>query len=133
MRQFVLRLNKEQGTTVILTTHDMDDIEALCQRVVVIDKGKLYCDGDLDELRRRVGSGRRLTVDLEHPAPLRIEGAEVVETDGARVVLAFDPEEIAPATLIARVTDRHPVRDLFVENPPIEEIVARLYGDAEEP
>jgi ABC-2 type transport system ATP-binding protein len=128
VREFVGQLNRERGTTVILTTHDMDDIEALCSRVVVIDRGKIFCDGPLEALRSRVGGQRRLTIDLEHEAEVEIEGAQVVESDGLRVVLGFDPNEITSATVVARVTERYAIRDLFVENVPIEQIVAQLYG-----
>ncbi|MCH9681202.1 MAG: ATP-binding cassette domain-containing protein [Deltaproteobacteria bacterium] len=132
VRKFIRELNEQRGTTVILTTHDMDDIEALCSRVVVIDRGKIFCDGDLEALRARVGVERRLTLELEHDAPLSIDGATVVSRNGGQVVLAFDPEQLSTAELIARVTEQHPVRDLLVEKSPIEEIVAKLYDDAQE-
>ncbi len=132
VREFIRELNREHGTTVILTTHDMDDIEALCSRVVVIDRGRIFCDGSLDDLRARVGVERRLTLELEADVPLEIEGARIVEREGPQVVLAFDPRRLSPAALIARITEQHPVRDLLVENPPIEQIVARLYDDARE-
>lgn len=132
VRRFIKRLNVERGTTVILTTHDMDDIEALCERVLVVDKGQVFCDGDLQELRDRVGGDRWLTIDLEADATVELDGARVVDTQGRRVVLSFDPKETTPAELISRVTERYQVRDLFVENPPIEEVITRLYGDVDE-
>ena len=116
--------------TVILSTHDMDDIEALCRRVIVIGDGKVLSDGTLDELRARVSRERWLTVDLEGAGDVAVQDpdATVVRREGARVRLAFDPQRVSPATLIGRITAAHPVRDLFVENPPIESIVARLYA-----
>jgi ABC-2 type transport system ATP-binding protein len=130
VRDFVRGLNRERGVTVILTTHDMDDIEALCPRVLVINAGRLFCDGTLEDLRARVGGERRLIVDLEDAnQTVEDENAVITDRDGHRVTLAFDPRRVAPAKLIARVTAAHRVRDLFVVNPPIEEIVARLYGD----
>jgi ABC-2 type transport system ATP-binding protein len=129
VRDFVKRLNRERGVTVILTTHDLDDIEALCTRVMVIGTGKLLFDGALPALRQRVSPERWLTIDLADgdPAAIAEPDAKVIRREGQRVCLAFDPQVIAPAELIARVTNRHPVRDLFVENPPIETLVARLY------
>ena len=128
VRDFVKRLNRERGVTVILTTHDMDDIEALCTRVMVIGQGRILSDGTLEDLRTRVTRERRLTVDLvDATETLTDPDAAVVSRDGHRVHLSFDPERVSAATLIGRITARHPVRDLFVENPPIEEIIARMY------
>jgi ABC-2 type transport system ATP-binding protein len=127
VREFVRRRNREQGTTVILTTHDMDDIEALCDRVLVIGRGRILSDGSLGRLRALVSPERRLIVDLERECALDVPGARVAEVDGRRVHLSFDPREVSAADLIARVSAAAPVRDLFVENPPIEQIIARLY------
>jgi ABC-2 type transport system ATP-binding protein len=131
VRDFVARLNRERGTTVILTTHDMDDIEALCSRVIVINEGRIFSDGPIRALRARVTSERWLTVDLVHAATPEVEGASVMRQEGNRVVLRFDPERTPTAEVIRRLTARHAVRDLFVENPPIEHIIARLYGRRE--
>ncbi|MBI3890157.1 MAG: ATP-binding cassette domain-containing protein [Candidatus Wallbacteria bacterium] len=129
VRDFVRRLNRERGVTVILTTHDLDDIEALCNRVLVIGQGRILCDGSLAELRGRVTTQRCLTVDLEDAgAVVDCPGAVVVGRDGHRVHLRFDPVQVPAPEMISRFVSRHAVRDLFVENPPIEEIVARLFA-----
>ncbi len=129
VRDFVKRLNRERGVTVILTTHDMDDIEALCTRIMVIGQGRILSDGTLEDLRARVTRERRLIVDLvDETETVADPDAALVSQDGHRVHLSFDPERVSAATLIGRITARHPVRDLFVENPPIEEIIARMYG-----
>ncbi len=131
VRDFVRRLNVERGVTVILTTHDMDDIEALCRRVIVIGAGRILVDGPLADLRGRVLGERRLTLDLVDEAePVADPDVRLIGRDGARVQLAFDPARISATALISRLTARHAVHDLFVENPPIEEVIARLY-DAE--
>jgi len=127
VRDFIKRLNRDRGVTVILTTHDMDDIETLCSRVIVIGNGKILSDGTLADLRARVSRERWLTVDLADDAAIEDPDATLVRRDGARVCLAFDPQIVSPAEMIRRVTSRHAIRDLFVENPPIETIVARLY------
>lgn len=121
VRDFVKKLNAERGVTVILTTHDMDDIEALCPRVLVISKGRIF----LDDLRARVRSERRLIVDLaDGGEAIAYDGARVLVREGRRVTLAFDPARLPASELIARVARDHAIHDLFVENPPIEEIVA---------
>jgi ABC-2 type transport system ATP-binding protein len=129
VRDFVRRLNQQRGVTVILTTHDMDDIEALCTRVIVIAGGQILSDGTLNELRNRVTRERWLTVDLaQADDAISDPDATVIRRDGHRVCLAFDPQLVSPADLIQRLTRAHAIRDLFVENPPIETIIARLYG-----
>lgn len=129
-RDFIREINKESGLTVILTTHDMDDIEALCRRVMVIGKGQILTDGHLKSLRNQISPERLLIVDFENEVK-QLEGiqANVLEYDGNRARLSFNPEEISASALIAEVTALQPVRDLFVENPPIEETIARLYTE----
>lgn len=129
VRDFIKRLNKERNVTVILTTHDMDDIEALCTRVMVIGHGTILSDGTLEALRANVSSERVLIVDLESEGQIEDPNVTVISQEGHRVQLTFDPEKIPTADLIARITAQHPVRDLFVENTPIEEIISRLYKE----
>ena len=129
VRDFIRDLNRRRGVTVLLTTHDMDDIEALCRRVLVIHEGRILTDGTLGDLRAMVTTERRLIVDLAaEDGDVRDADAEVIAREGGRVTLRFDPRRVAPAELIARVTAAHDIRDLFVENPPIEEVIARLYA-----
>jgi ABC-2 type transport system ATP-binding protein len=128
VRDFIRRLNEERGVTVILTTHDMDDIEALCRRILVIEEGRIRFDGTLEALRALVTEERRLVLDLkEEHAQFSGPDAEEVARDGHRVILRFDPTRVSAAALVARILAQHEVNDLTVENPPIEEIIARLY------
>ncbi len=132
VREFVRDLNRDHGVTVMLTTHDMDDIEALCRRVIVIDDGRIFHDGTLDGLRARVTGERRLIVDLADAGDeIADDEAEIIRSDGRRVWLRFDPTKTPAAALIARIAAKHAIRDLFVENPPIEEIIAQLYRGAD--
>jgi len=128
VRDFIRHLNQEQKVTILLTTHDMDDIEALCQRVIVLNEGKVYFDGALTDLRKKVLPERRLVVDLlkEHDR-IAEKNADVIKQEGHRVWLQFNPMIISAPELIARITAKHAVSDLFVENPPIEELIANLY------
>jgi ABC-2 type transport system ATP-binding protein len=131
VREFIAKLNAQRGVTVLLTTHDLDDIEALCRRVILIHEGKILTDGTLEDLRASVTSERRLIVDLADEDGEVVDGeAELIRREGRRVFLRFDPRRTPAAQLIGRITARHAVRDLYVENPPIEEVVARIYGRA---
>ena len=130
VRDFIRGLNRKNEMTIMLTTHDMDDVETLCSRVIVIGDGRLLFDGKLIDLRAKVSSERRLIVDLVDPEDhVEDEKTKFISRDGGRVTLAFNPEKTSAADLIGRVTARSQVRDLFVENPPIEEIIAQLYAD----
>ena len=132
VRDFIKRTNRDRGTTVILTTHDMDDIETLCDRVIVIADGDILSDGSLRDLRARVTRQRWLTVDLKNETDIAaIPGADIISREGHRVRFSFDPKHVPPAEMIRRVTEKHAVLDLFVENPPIEQIIAQLYRDRE--
>ncbi|MCZ6619382.1 MAG: ABC transporter ATP-binding protein [Gammaproteobacteria bacterium] len=122
MRSFVQRQNKERGTTVLLTTHDMDDIEALCTRLLLINHGTLLMDGTVKDLR---SDERRVLVDFEGVPQLSAEHASFArERNGSRVI--FRVRGRVPE-FIADITAHYSVHDLMVEHPPIEETVAELY------
>jgi len=128
IRQFLANINRERGVTVILTTHDLEDITRLCQRVVLIDHGHVIYDGGLEDLRTRFGRQRTLVVDLDEAANgLQVPNAELVRREGPRVWLRFDREATTAAALIAAVAARYRVRDLTVEEPAIEAIVRGIY------
>jgi ABC-2 type transport system ATP-binding protein len=119
------------GGTLLLTTHDMDDVQRLCDRLLVVDRGRLVYDGDLPGLVSVVGAQRVLVVDLTEPAPPLegIDGTELVgvEGDGLRQRLAFFPEDTTAAAVLERVSKVGTVRDLSIEEPDIEDVVRRLY------
>lgn len=129
-RDFIKRFNQERETTVILTTHDMDDIEAICDRVIIINDGKIISDGTLDDLRHQVTHERRIVVDLYNAAPPVLHpDAQLTLQQGNRFHIQFDPERVPAAEMIAHVTASNQVIDLFVENPPIEETIAQIYEE----
>jgi len=131
VRQFIKRLNKERGVTVMLTTHDMDDVEALCRRILLINRGRILLDGTVADLRAQVTRLRRLVVVLREETDwIETDEARVIGRDGPQVTIEFDPEQIAAPDLIHHITSAYGVRDLYVENPPIEEIVAEVYQGA---
>ena len=128
IREFILRINQQRGTTVLLTTHDLADVERLCRRIVIIDRGSLLYDGTVEQLKDVYGQTRRLTVVFAEPqrAPA-IEGAtlEHVERNVAR--FAFERATISADRLIAAVAARYPVEDVSIEEPDLEGIIRHIY------
>lgn len=128
VRAFVRRLNREQGVTVLLTTHDMHDVEALAERVIVIGQGQLLADGSVESLRAGVFTERRLHVDFAGlPPDLAMDGVTVRARGERSLELAFDPAKIPTPMLIATIAAKHAVEDVHVDEPPIEEVIARFY------
>jgi ABC-2 type transport system ATP-binding protein len=107
----------------------MDDIEALCKRLIVISEGKIVSDGSIDVFRSRLRPERRVTVDLAtSDETFSDDDAKTIRREGHRVYLAFDPARVSTSELTRRIIANHSVKDLYIENPPIEEIVAQLYS-----
>jgi ABC-2 type transport system ATP-binding protein len=130
IRRFINHVNSEHGTTVILTTHDLSDVEKLCERVMIIDHGKLLYDGALDVLRDRFGGRRELVVDFdEHYAAPEIVGADILARDERRVTYAFDRGDVAASDLIGQLSEHYRIRDLQVREPDIEETIRRIYEE----
>lgn len=128
LREFLRALNQERGTTLLLTTHDLQDIEALCRRVIVIDHGTAVFDGALDDLHRHGGSTRTLVVDLVDEAPpISIPGADTRRVEGPRQWLSF-PADASAAPLVAAVAAAYDVADLSIHEPAIEDVIRDLYG-----
>lgn len=128
VRQFLVDINRDRGTTVLLTTHDLTDVERLCQRLLIIDHGRVIEDGTVADITERYGIERTLVVDLVEPGPpLDVIGATVTNVDGPRQWLQFRRDEITASELLARVSQQADVRDLSVEEPDIESIVHEIY------
>jgi len=131
LREFLVAERAAYGRTLLLTTHDMGDIERLCDRVLVVDRGRLVYDGSLPGLAAQVGAQRVLVVDLAAPTPDLIGIPATThlgsQADGLRQRLAFDPAATSAAVVLAAVATRAEVRDLSIEEPDIEDVVRRLY------
>ncbi|HEV2066031.1 MAG TPA: ATP-binding cassette domain-containing protein [Thermomicrobiales bacterium] len=131
-RQFIEEINRETGTTIMLTTHDLADVERLCRRIIFIDRGKVLYDGPVAELKRRYAPYRMLDVTLAmdgagtETGGLDLPGAEIMERGEARLLIRFDPEAIAVTDLIAAVIARHPVSDISIVEPSLEGVVREI-------
>ncbi len=132
VRGFLADFGARGDTTIVLTTHDLADIERLCRRLVVIDHGRVVHDGSLEQLHARYASRRRVVIDLDEPLaqPLDLAGADLIETavEGRRLVFALR-EGTGAGELVARLASVAALRDLTVVEPDIEDVVARLYAE----
>lgn len=134
IRQFLRAINREFRTTVLLTTHDLDDIEELCRRIMIIDHGKLLYDGQLSDLKSRLLRTKQIKFVLKDrsqsaaAADFSREGLEVVQVDELTYRIRFDRSKVATADLIRRILAAVEVRDLLIEDEPIEEIIKRIYA-----
>ncbi len=130
LRDFLRDANRERGVTVLLTTHDLVDIEQLCSRVMVIDRGTLVFDGALDALHTLGDARRTLVVDLVEPGdPIRCPGADTFKVEGPRQWLSFAADSSA-APLVADIASRYEIADLSILEPNIEDVIKRIYTSA---
>jgi len=132
LREFLVAERHTHGTTLLLTTHDMGDVERLCDRILLVDRGSLVFDGTLAGLSRTVGAERIMVVDLAAPAGDLVDVPDTRHLDsegaGMRQRLAFDPEVTTAARVLAAVSERAEVVDLAIEEPDVEEVVRRVYA-----
>jgi ABC-2 type transport system ATP-binding protein len=135
IRTFIADTNRSGGTTVILTTHDMRDIERLCQRVILIEAGRVLFDGAVSALVARYAPGRVLVLQLADGSPTpELRGTELVRREGPQVWLRFDPAATPVAGLISDATSRYAVTDIAIEEPDLEQVVRHIFeerGEAE--
>ncbi|HLF27644.1 MAG TPA: ATP-binding cassette domain-containing protein [Anaerolineae bacterium] len=128
IRRFIQSINQARGVTVILTTHDLGDVQKLCERVIMIDRGKLLFDGSPRALVERFGGERELVVDFTEDQPDgSVAGARIVQREGRRVTYRFARGEISASELIQRLSAKYRIEDLSVQEPQIEDTVRRIY------
>jgi len=141
IREFLKKLNREQGTTILLTTHDLQDIEALCSRVIMLDDGRIIYDGGLDELKSRWGKGREIVFQFTEPATLSEVSAYTAEL-AVRWTMENDvtarvwiPKEMNVSDVLSRVVGRKEISDIKIIETNTDEIVREIYqsGSADSP
>ena len=130
VRGFLAELGDRGDVTLVLTTHDLADIERLCRRLVVIDHGRVVHDGTIEQLHARYGSRRALVVDLDSPLPpgFALPGATLTSIGADRHRVSFALDSVSAGAAVAHLVAAASVRDLSVVEPDIEDVVARLYG-----
>jgi ABC-2 type transport system ATP-binding protein len=130
IRLFIEEINRDQRTTILLTTHDLRDVERLCRRILLIDHGRVIYDGAVAPLKRRYIPHRILQVQLAGTPPPdapALDGAHDVRYDDGRVVIEFDPATTPLPHLIAQVTAHYAVTDLHITEPDLEQVIRQMY------
>ncbi|AZN41241.1 ABC transporter ATP-binding protein [Paenibacillus albus] len=129
IRGFIQEMNRTRGITVILTTHDLDDVEELCSRLIIVNHGKVVEDGPIDELIGKLTPKRLLVVDLQRPcADVEHASAQIIKQDGLRLWYQFEKARITAAELIADLSQKLPIQDLSVQEPDIEDAIREVYA-----
>ncbi|HEX5274345.1 MAG TPA: ATP-binding cassette domain-containing protein [Candidatus Rubrimentiphilum sp.] len=133
IREFVRHINQDRGTTIILTTHDLADVERLSRRIILIDKGTIIYDGTVDHIKEQYGTHRTLVLTLTEPhANPALEGAEIESNDRGLVRYRFDRRRVRPDQLIREATEEYELRDVSIEEPDLESIIRRIYVEGYE-
>ena len=131
VRKFLRRANKDNGATIILTTHDMDDIEALCERIIILDEGKIAYDGSTEKLKREYAREKLLEVELHDGSPelADIPKVEVTRREANRVWLKFSQDEATAQDVISRILAACAVKDISIHEPKVGDIVRNIYSN----
>ena len=129
VREFIKELNRKKGTTVILTTHDMQDIEALTSRILLIGKGQILLDGSLSQLKETYSDQKQLTVAYSGSAPALCPGMTVSSAQPGQLVLSADPKVMSISKAISYLSEHAEITDLSVSGASTEEIVVQLYKE----
>ncbi|MGN1126421.1 MAG: ATP-binding cassette domain-containing protein [Ruminococcus sp.] len=139
IRKAIQKINAEQGTTVILTTHDLSDIELLCDRIVMIDKGKLVYDGQINNLKHKFGQMRELAFEmkdegdishLDYSSAFNLDDDDLsIKCQGVKVAVRFNSQKASVQDILKYTLSKIDVRDINVKDADIEEIIRRIYKD----
>jgi len=128
VRRFLTRVNRERGTTIILTTHDLQDIEQICPRLIMVDQSRLIFDGDLRNLRATLGSRRRLTLEFgADPGSLTLRTALLTADEGLRKHYLLEREDISLVDVLTELGNGYDLKDIAFEEPNIEEVIRTFY------
>jgi ABC-2 type transport system ATP-binding protein len=128
IRQFIMEINRNRRVTVILTTHDLDDVEQLCSRLIVVNHGKIVEDGPIQSIIGKLTPKRLLVVELQEPSnDLFHPSAEIIKQDGLKIWYQFEKTTITASELISDLSRKLAIQDLSVQEPNIEDAIREVY------
>jgi ABC-2 type transport system ATP-binding protein len=128
VRKFLAEINRERGVTIILTTHDLQDIETICPRLIMVDHSRLIFDGELGRLRAALGSARRLTLEFSaDPGPMALDSATLTADEGLRKHYLLDREDVSLVQILGEVGSDRGLKDVALHEPDIEEVIRTFY------
>lgn len=128
IRNFIRHINEENGVTMFFTTHDMQDIERICKRIVVLDRGSIIYDGSIREIQEKYGEYRVLIVDFKQKYnSIDIPDIEVIRKEALKHWIRFKKDQISAPYLIAEIARRYEINDLAIQEPEIETIIQKIY------
>jgi ABC-2 type transport system ATP-binding protein len=126
--QFIARINAERGTTIVLTTHDLAEVERLCRRIILIDHGTIVYDGNVERIKAEYGRYRTLIVHFSEPVSQpRLDGAELDGCDKQIARFKFDRNTQRVDRLVRQASERYGVEDVSIEEPDLESIIKHIY------
>ncbi|MGI6199313.1 MAG: ABC transporter ATP-binding protein [Christensenellales bacterium] len=132
MIAFLRQLNQREGTTILVTSHDMDDLEAMARRIVLLSSGSVAFDGSFDELRRTYGGGSRLKI-IGGSTPPQLAGAQLLGSQGGEHIYAIDPAVMPVHRVLGALADYPEVLDVELQKAPIEDVIAQIYRQWKRP
>jgi ABC-2 type transport system ATP-binding protein len=133
IRKFLRTINRERGVTIVLTTHDLRDIEEICPRIVLINRGAIVYDGDIAALKEQLDALCTIVVDFQgDPGTVELPGGELVRDEGTRKHYAFDRATTSAVDLLGSLTTRARVRDVSIVEPGIEDVIRQIYASSAE-
>lgn len=137
IRELIAELNKQRNTTVILTTHDMGDVDALCERIIIIDKGKMLYDNDITHLRKFFGSYRTLKVRPREPMEVMVEKLSeeledfevVISKEEEWISILVNEEKTSVLKVLSNIQENHKIKDVQLQEISTEEVIKKIYGE----
>ena len=128
VRKFLAQVNKERGVTIILTTHDLQDIEEICPRLIMVDQSRLIFDGALGKLRASLGAGRQLTLEfVSDPGPVVLNTATLVSDEGVRKHYLLEREDVSLIDVLGELGHDRDLKDISLQEPNIEAVIRSFY------